>query len=227
MRYDDRYDRDEDGYRSRDRYQGRHRQRPRGEPREERHLGALLDDILRFYGFQTPDEIVEGHLAVGGQRPERHFLTERPNPIGLFINLKFTIAFAVGALLLARGSGTPRLVGALVLLVLAVIWLAKYVALHYTRYVITSLRVLRVSGVFGRKADWIPWMRVTEVSFHQNMLHRLVRLGSIRIDSANDIDTLKELTDIRNPGDFHRRLAQVVSGFQNHSTYELDALAGE
>ncbi len=191
-------------------------------------FGALLDDILRFYGFQTPDEIVDGHLAVGGQRPERHILTERPNPIGLFINRRFTIAFLVGlVLLLGAGPGTPRLVGALVMVALALIWTSKYVALHYTRYVITSLRVLRVSGVFGRKADWIPWMRVTEVSFHQNVIHRLVRLGSIRIDSANDIDTLKELTDIRNPGDFHRRLAHVVSGFQKHSTFDLDAVVGD
>jgi membrane protein YdbS with pleckstrin-like domain len=194
----------------------------------DRRLGALLDDILRFYGFQTPDEIVEAHLAVGGQRPERLILTERPNPIGLFINRRFTIAFGVGVvLLLGTGPGDGRLVGALVMVALAVIWMAKYVGLHYTRYVFTSLRVLRVSGVFGRKVDWIPWLRVTEVSFHQNVLHRLVRLGSIRIDSANDIDTLKELTDVRNPADFHRRLAQVVSGFQNHSTFQLEALLGE
>ena len=127
-------------------------------------------------------------------------------------------------LLLLTGPGNGRLVGALVLTVLTGIWLGAYISLHYTRYVITSLRIIRVSGVLGRRVAWIPWLRVTEVSFSQTPLQRLVKLATIRIDSANDLDQLKELSNIRHPLRFHRRLAEVVSAFQKHSDLGLDGI---
>lgn len=55
---------------------------------------------------------------------------------------------------------------------------------HYTRYVITTDRVLRIEGVLYRQQNSIPYSKVTDLTFRQSAPDRLMNIAKIRIDSA-------------------------------------------
>lgn len=75
---------------------------------------------------------------------------------------------AVAALLLLRFSLWP------------------YLKWQTTRYVLTSRRVIIRSGVFGRSGRDIPLIRVNDVSFRHNLFERMLRCGTLTIESAGE-----------------------------------------
>lgn len=75
---------------------------------------------------------------------------------------------AVAALILVRFSLWPYLV-----------W-------QTTHYVLTNRRVVIRSGVFGRSGRDIPLTRVNDASFHHSFWERLLRCGTLTIESAGE-----------------------------------------
>ena len=55
-----------------------------------------------------------------------------------------------------------------------------------TRYVLTTKRVVIRQGVFGRSGRDIPLTRVNDVSFHHSLFERLLRCGTLTIESAGE-----------------------------------------
>lgn len=55
-----------------------------------------------------------------------------------------------------------------------------------TRYVLTTKRVVIRQGVFGRSGRDIPLTRVNDVSFHHTLFERLLRCGTLTIESAGE-----------------------------------------
>jgi uncharacterized membrane protein YdbT with pleckstrin-like domain len=55
-----------------------------------------------------------------------------------------------------------------------------------TRYVLTTRRVVIRQGVFGRSGRDVPLTRVNDVSFHHSLLERLLRCGTLTIESAGE-----------------------------------------
>ena len=55
-----------------------------------------------------------------------------------------------------------------------------------TRYVLTTKRVVIRRGVFGRSGRDIPLTRVNDVSFHHSLFERLLRCGTLTIESAGE-----------------------------------------
>ena len=55
-----------------------------------------------------------------------------------------------------------------------------------TRYVLTNRRVIIRSGVFGRTGRDIPLVRVNDVSFRHNLFERMLRCGTLIIESAGE-----------------------------------------
>jgi len=78
------------------------------------------------------------------------------------------IIVAIGALVLLRWSLWP--------------WLRW----QTTHYVLTDRRVIIRSGVLGRSGRDIPLTRVNDVSFHHSLLERLLRCGTLTIESAGE-----------------------------------------
>jgi len=74
----------------------------------------------------------------------------------------------VGVLVLLRWSLWPYLV-----------WLT-------TRYVLTTRRVILRRGVFGRTGRDVPLSRVNDVSFSTTLLERILRCGTVTIESAGE-----------------------------------------
>lgn len=61
-----------------------------------------------------------------------------------------------------------------------------YLKWQTTRYVLTNRRVLIRRGVFGRSGKDIPLTRVNDVSFSHNVFERMLRCGTLTIESAGE-----------------------------------------
>jgi membrane protein YdbS with pleckstrin-like domain len=70
----------------------------------------------------------------------------------------------------------------------------------FTLYVFTNQRVMRLSGVFNRDQASIDWVRVVDFGWSQPFLGRLFGFATLRVDSASEKASLKELRDL--PGRF-------------------------
>jgi uncharacterized membrane protein YdbT with pleckstrin-like domain len=55
-----------------------------------------------------------------------------------------------------------------------------------THYVLTTRRVIIRRGVFGRSGRDIPLTRVNDVSFHHSLFERMLRCGTLTIESAGE-----------------------------------------
>ncbi|MCU1392208.1 MAG: rane-flanked domain protein [Ilumatobacteraceae bacterium] len=87
---------------------------------------------------------------------------------------------------------------------------AKRWAQHYTVYVLTNTRVMRLSGFFKREAAWIPWAKVTDVRYKQSFMGRLFNYATVNIDSANENSGLDSMANLRNPKRFYLVLTTQV-----------------
>ena len=75
---------------------------------------------------------------------------------------------------------------AVAVVVLAKFSLWPYVRWQTTSYVLTTRRVVIRRGVFARSGRDIPLTRVNDVSFEHSLLDRLLRCGTLTIESAGE-----------------------------------------
>ncbi len=107
-------------------------------------------------------------------------------------------------------GGASAALASVVLLALAVVIAGRAFEASYTRYVITDMRVLRVSGVMNRNVEFIPWKKVTDVSRRESVFQWMVGSATIRIESANERSAFREMTDVHRPERFYRLLVTMV-----------------
>jgi membrane protein YdbS with pleckstrin-like domain len=71
-----------------------------------------------------------------------------------------------------------------ILLLLILLWiLVSYLRWIRTVYAVTSVRVIRQSGIFGRDFDEIPIAQVRGVDIHQTLGQRILGYGTVRVSS--------------------------------------------
>jgi uncharacterized membrane protein YdbT with pleckstrin-like domain len=178
---------------------------------------------------ESPQSIMDQYLI----SDEKVYFVDRPAPVTL-LNKEMLIAVAIAVFVTVR-IGTARAAAFGFFVVLAVVlWLGvKSIRYRYTRYIITSLRVMRMTGVFDRKYYWIPWQRVTDLGFQQTIVGRIFGFATLSIDSANEDSGLKEMTDLNDPWQFQQLVTQLVGRRQRYlnptlspeeSALEADAL---
>lgn len=106
--------------------------------------------------------------------------------------LALTALASFGAAVLSRTDWDPRarqvlsaVIGALWLLL--VIWLTvrPFLAWLTTHFVITDRRVMYRHGVLTRAGIDIPLARINSVEFRHGLLDRMVRTGTLVIESAS------------------------------------------
>jgi membrane protein YdbS with pleckstrin-like domain len=180
--------------------------KPRLRTRVRNRLGAW-----RRAWLPLPDEIIEEYLGHG----ERMIYNDHPSfqafvteHILLVVGLFVAAGLFVGVVL--NGSLTAILLTflllAIVLLVLVLIRLGE----RYTSYVITNVRIMRVSGIVTRRVHSIPWMRVTDLTFDQSWLGRVLGYATLHIESANEDSGLRDLAGVSKPMVFNRYLVDMV-----------------
>jgi len=155
-----------------------------------------------------PDTIVAAYLVAG----ENVRLDESRSVRGFLINQLLWAVLAVGV------AGVLVAVGEPVLVALALLGLAGYTAYvavqavqaWFTRYVITDLRLLRVSGVLNRQAEFIPWVKVTDVSRSETLFQWAARTATIRVESANERSGFRVIDDVDDPDTFYDMLVRMI-----------------
>lgn len=168
--------------------------------------------------FPTPEHIFRSYLVTG----ERVIHVDQP-ALDAFIVIHIRKVLVTVALLIftlwAAFSGK----GAIVVLVgfiafdVFLVWLiALRMQAFYTRYVITTFRVMRVSGILTRRNVWIPWVKITDLTFNQTFLGRLFGYATIRIESANEESGLQDLSDLKEPIRFNRILVEMINAKQGN-----------
>jgi uncharacterized membrane protein YdbT with pleckstrin-like domain len=88
-------------------------------------------------------------------------------------------------------SGTVRTPLRWAIVVVAVVVLLRFslwpwITWQTTRYTLTTRRVVIRRGVLGRSGRDIPLTRVNDVSFHHTLFERLLRCGTLTIESAGE-----------------------------------------
>jgi uncharacterized membrane protein YdbT with pleckstrin-like domain len=173
---------------------------------------VLLDLLRKLPFIESPASIMENYLIAD----ETVYFVDRPAPVTL-LNKEMLIAFALAVFIIVRvGSARAVAFGFFIILAVA-IWLGvKSIRYRYTRYIITSLRVMRMTGVFDRKYYWIPWQRVTDLGFQQTIIGRIFGFATIQIDSANEQSGLKALSDLDDPWQFQQWVTRLVGRRQRY-----------
>jgi hypothetical protein len=165
---------------------------------------------LRRRGWR-PDEIADSFLL----ESERVILNEHQS-VRAFLLGELPVAVVASVLIVAVSAVVPELawLGVIGWVVLIAFLSGRALDASFTRYVLTDMRVLRVSGMLNRTVEFIPWAKVTDVSRRETFMQWLVGSATIRIESANERSAFREMTDVHRPDRFYDRLVRLVDGFQ-------------
>jgi membrane protein YdbS with pleckstrin-like domain len=183
--------------------------RPRP-PSRLRQAGRRLDE-WRQHVLPLPDEVIDQYLGHG----ERMIHNDHPSLqafivqntlmfLGLFIVAVAVLGISFNGSLTA--AGFTFLILGLVLLYLVL----KRVRERYTSYVVTNVRIMRISGVFSRRAHSIPWVRVTDLTYEQSIIARLFGYANLHIESANEEGGLRDLEGVSDPVRFNQYIVDMV-----------------
>ena len=105
--------------------------------------------------------------------------------------LVLTALASFGAAVVNRWNGTRArqivlaVIGALWLLLVVWLTLKPFLAWRSTHFVITDRRVMYRHGLFTRSGIDIPLARINSVEFRHGVLDRMVRSGTLVIESAS------------------------------------------
>ena len=165
--------------------------------------------VQGLVGAATIDEIIYDRLLPN----EKIFMVDGPATIALVVRkFRWIVALAISLILMIELSGTLWKVAMFVLVIaISVVLLASAVQFHYTRYVVTGTRMIYLSGVINRSHQWIPWAKVTDMSYIQGWTERIQNIGRVHIESANEASPFKEMKDLSHPGTMMRVLVYMVS----------------
>jgi uncharacterized membrane protein YdbT with pleckstrin-like domain len=125
------------------------------------------------------DEEVVQHL-------HPHWLTVF-RPVVWFLLVVGAAAFGTAAIPAGRQQGVLRML-VLAVAVLLLLWLVVGPLLRWrtTHYVITTHRLLFREGILARRGRDIGLSRITDVSYRQTLWERIIRSGTLTIESAGD-----------------------------------------
>lgn len=186
--------------------------------------GERLDIWRRKY-FPLPDEVVyeflgEDEYVVHSDHPSfRAFLEQN---IALVVLIPIIGPLLVWLFIARRGGDIDLHWGAVVGVFLLLDVIVAFLALRrlgdrYTSYVITNLRLIKVTGIISRKLASIPWTRMTGLGYRQRAMGRVLGYATIFIESANEESGLREFSDVNDPQTFHQRLLDMVSAKSGQS----------
>jgi membrane protein YdbS with pleckstrin-like domain len=175
-----------------------------------RRMGRRLDDVRRRI-LPLPDEVIDQYLGHG----ERMIHNDHPS-LGAFVVqnvLIFLGLFVVAVVFLGitfNGSMATAGVTFLVLGIVLLYLVLKRLRERYTSYVVTNVRIMRISGVFARRAHSIPWVRVTDLTYQQTLVGRMFGFANLRIESANEEGGLRNLVGVSDPIRFNQYIVDMV-----------------
>lgn len=95
-----------------------------------------------------------------------------------------------------------------------ILCLVPFLRWRTTHYVITDKRVMVRRGILSKSGKDIGLSKITDVSFHQSLLDRIIRAGSLHIESAGDSPD-EDLDNIPRSNEVQQFLNHLVEQDQN------------
>jgi len=153
--------------------------------------------VIRWLCSFIPDQDVERHLLVdeGEQiidEVKHHWVVYVRGACEALLALVLFYWSVVG----------PIALGWLLIIVgLALLLHAGWRALwqHMDRFVITTMRVYRVSGVFSRTIATMPMSRILDITVHKPAIGRLLGYGHFVFESAAQEQGLRDIRAVARP----------------------------
>jgi len=128
----------------------------------------------------------------------------RPHPLYFSLQAWWAVPVLISAYLLRQVSGIAANVLHAVVWYGGLAWAGwvawKLLQWYYTKFTITTYRVIHRRGVIARSGVEIPLDRVSNVNFHQSISERVFGAGDLVIESSG-ADGQSRFTDIRHPDD--------------------------
>ena len=152
---------------------------------------------------------------------EREIIAVRQHPAVLIgpIVLALDGLLAAGVLTATILHGNGPLVT-----VVWIAWLALFARMIWkgvnwadTFFVVTSRRMLLVSGVLIRKVAMLPLVKVTDMSFHRSSTGRLLGFGEFIIESADSDQALRTVDHIPYPEQLYLEICGLIFPSRNSS----------
>jgi hypothetical protein len=128
-------------------------------------------------------------------------------------------AIVAGALIgiaLSPDNGSDP-IDTLVGLVAAAFWLRlgwKLWAWREDRIIVTTERVVEVSGVLTRRVASMPLAKVTDMTYRRSVLGRLLGFGDLNLESAGQQQALSRIAYLPNPDHFYRTVTSLITAPQ-------------
>jgi membrane protein YdbS with pleckstrin-like domain len=129
------------------------------------------------------------------------------------------VGMVVATFVLGYVSGMAAGVSHTVVATATVIWgvVAFWVAWRigdwwFDRFVLTSRRVMVVSGMVSRKVAMMPLARVTDMAYNQSPVGRLLGYGSFILESAGQDQALREVHHLPHPRDLYLQMLDEMYG---------------
>jgi hypothetical protein len=184
-------------------------------PHAQRRIDSGIDGgaLDRLRAFMAPPAESIGQYLIEG---EEVLHIDAPAFNAFFVDelpiIVLTAAAASAAIVWGSRSGNLFVAGVAMIAcgVLLLYLRAKRWSERYTAYVLTTARVMRISGFLSRSAAWIPWVKVTDVRYEASFAGRLLGYATIHIDSANETSGLSEMKNLRDPHTFYVTLTELV-----------------
>jgi hypothetical protein len=196
---------------------------PAGAPKTETIAEWYARTVVRFAGylrgiFARPTTNLDQYLAPG----ERVVFIDAPSYKSFLVenSMPLLVLGSLGLVTIWFGLDSTHylvMAGRLSLLFLAFCFMAikRWLQL-YTAYVMTTMRIMRLSGFFTRSLAWIPWVKITDIRYETTFVGRLLGYSTVYIDSANEQSGLGRMKNLQHPREFYRILTEQVEQKQGN-----------
>lgn len=94
----------------------------------------------------------------------------------------------------------------------------RYLRWLTTRYVLTTDRLIIRSGIIARHGRDVPLNRINDVSFSETLFERLLRSGTLLVESAGERGQIS-LTDIPRVEQVQREIYRMVDEHERRKRY--------
>ncbi|MCB1271907.1 MAG: PH domain-containing protein [Microthrixaceae bacterium] len=169
--------------------------------------------------------INESHL----HRNERIVLDLHPHWVMLFkAVLAVVVSTVIGIWLLFGLSGTSTFqdilgwIGILLIVASLGYFAQRWIAWYSTNFVVTTDRCIYRSGIIAKRGIEIPLERINTIFFEQGFLDRILRAGSLVIESAGEMGR-QTFEDVRDPVHVQNVLYQEMEDNENR---KFDRIGG-
>lgn len=130
--------------------------------------------------------------------------------------LKSLVALGVATFFLAGDRAASGVADVAVLLILVILGYLAYQILQWwmDHFIVTDRRVLLVSGVLTKKTAVMPLMKVTDLTYEQNPMGRLLGYGTFIFESAGQDQALSRVSHLPGgPRQIYKQISELLFNY--------------